>query len=111
MAVISVTWMAFMGVFFLFPTTPKVKVGEDMNYTVVVLGGVLILSLVYYYFLKYGELLVHWTHLNGRRDRSIPLGVGTDKEKGSPMVEIIRIVQIYCSICTMRPLQHWATLP
>lgn len=53
MAVISVTWMAFTGVVFLFPTTPATGV-EDMNYTVVVLGGVLIFSLVYYYFPKYG---------------------------------------------------------
>ena len=53
MAVIAVTWMAFMGVVFLFPATPEVGVG-DMNYTVVVLGGTLALSLVYYYFPKYG---------------------------------------------------------
>ena len=52
-AVISVTWMAFVGIVFLFPTTPEVRVG-GMNYTVVVLGGVLVLSLVYYYFPKYG---------------------------------------------------------
>lgn len=46
-------WMAFIVVVFLFPATPGVEVG-DMNYTVVVLGGVLTLSLVYYYFPKYG---------------------------------------------------------
>lgn len=47
------TWMAFVGIVFLFPTTPEVGVG-GMNYTVVVLGGVLVLSLVYYYFPTYG---------------------------------------------------------
>ncbi|EPS97278.1 hypothetical protein FOMPIDRAFT_1032033 [Fomitopsis schrenkii] len=52
-AAISVAWMAFMGVVFLFPTTPTASVA-DMNYTVVVLGGVLILSLVWYYFPVYG---------------------------------------------------------
>ncbi|KAI0944536.1 hypothetical protein AcW1_002218 [Taiwanofungus camphoratus] len=56
-ATISVLWMAFMGVVFLFPTTPHTDT-QDMNYTVVVLGGILILSLVWYYFPKYGG--VHW---------------------------------------------------
>ncbi|EPQ55770.1 APC amino acid permease [Gloeophyllum trabeum ATCC 11539] len=56
-AVISVVWMAFMGIVFLFPTSPQTDVA-DMNYTIVVLGGVLILSLVWYYFPKYGG--VHW---------------------------------------------------
>ncbi|EJF60127.1 APC amino acid permease [Dichomitus squalens LYAD-421 SS1] len=56
-AVIAVLWMTFMGTVFLFPTTPGPAVA-DMNYTVVVLGGVLFLSLVWYYFPVYGG--VHW---------------------------------------------------
>lgn len=56
-AIISVLWMAFMGVVFLFPTSPQTSVA-DMNYTIVVLGGVLILSLMWYYFPVYGG--VHW---------------------------------------------------
>ncbi|KAH9948494.1 APC amino acid permease [Amylocystis lapponica] len=56
-ALVSVLWMAFMGTVFLFPTTPQTDT-PDMNYTVVVLGGVMILSLVWYYFPKYGG--VHW---------------------------------------------------
>ncbi|RDX41178.1 APC amino acid permease [Lentinus brumalis] len=56
-ATISVLWMAFMGIVFLFPTSPGPAVA-DMNYTVVVLGGVLLLSVVWYYFPKYGG--VHW---------------------------------------------------
>ncbi|KAL1938951.1 hypothetical protein VTO73DRAFT_11104 [Trametes versicolor] len=56
-AVIAVLWMLFMGVVFLFPSSPGPDVA-DMNYTVVVLGGVLFLSLVWYYFPKYGG--VHW---------------------------------------------------
>jgi len=49
--------MSFLGTVFLFPATPQTSV-EDMNYTVVVLGGVLILSTVWYYLPKYGA--VHW---------------------------------------------------
>ncbi|KAI0744734.1 APC amino acid permease [Earliella scabrosa] len=56
-AAISILWMAFMGTVFLFPTSPGPAVA-DMNYTVVVLGGVLVLSLIWYYFPKYGG--VHW---------------------------------------------------
>jgi len=56
-AATAVLFMAFMGIVFLFPTTPQTDVA-DMNYTVVVLGGVLFLSVVWYYFPKYGG--VHW---------------------------------------------------
>ncbi|KAF9463304.1 amino acid transporter [Collybia nuda] len=56
-ALISVLFMLFLGTVFLFPTTPTTTV-QDMNYTVVVLGGVMILSLAWYFFPKYGG--VHW---------------------------------------------------
>lgn len=56
-AIISVTFMAFMVVVFFFPTTPQTST-SSMNYTVVVLGGVLLLSLVWYYLPIYGG--VHW---------------------------------------------------
>ncbi|KAI9571846.1 amino acid/polyamine transporter I [Boletus coccyginus] len=56
-AIISVSFMAFMDIVFFFPTTPQTS-ALDMNYTVVVLGGVLVLSLVWYYFPVYGG--VHW---------------------------------------------------
>jgi len=49
--------MAFMDVVFFFPTMPQTS-AADMNYTVVVLGGVLVFSLVWYYFPVYGG--VHW---------------------------------------------------
>jgi len=52
-AVIAVTFMSLMIVVFLFPSAPNPTVAE-MNYAVVVLGGVIILSLIYYYFPKYG---------------------------------------------------------
>ena len=46
-----------MGIVFLFPTTPQTSASE-MNYSVVVLGGVLGLSVIWYYFPVYGG--VHW---------------------------------------------------
>ncbi|KAF9529047.1 amino acid/polyamine transporter I [Crepidotus variabilis] len=55
--VIAVTFMTFMSVVFLFPSTPQPSVA-DMNYAVVVFGGVMILSLMWYYFPRYGG--VHW---------------------------------------------------
>ncbi|KAJ3483085.1 hypothetical protein NLI96_g6547 [Meripilus lineatus] len=56
-ALIAVLWMSFMFVVFMFPATPETTV-EDMNYTIVVEGGILVLSLVYFYFPKYGG--VYW---------------------------------------------------
>ena len=38
---------------FLFPPSPGTT-SQSMNYTVVVTGGVIILSLTYYFFPKYG---------------------------------------------------------
>jgi hypothetical protein len=49
--------MVFTSIVSFFPTTSNTS-AQDMNYTVVVLGGVLILSLVWYYFPVYGG--VHW---------------------------------------------------
>ena len=49
--------MAFMVIVLLFPATPRTNT-QNMNYTVVVLGGALVLSLVWYYFPVYGG--VHW---------------------------------------------------
>ena len=46
-----------MTIIFFFPTSPGTNV-SDMNYTVVVLGGVLGLSLVWYYLPVYGG--VNW---------------------------------------------------
>ncbi|KAJ2927013.1 hypothetical protein H1R20_g10097, partial [Candolleomyces eurysporus] len=56
-AVISVVFMTVMSIIFLFPTSPTTTVG-DMNYTVVVLGGVLFLSMVWYYIPVYGG--IYW---------------------------------------------------
>jgi hypothetical protein len=56
-AVIAVLFMTFMSVVFLFPSSPHPGVAA-MNYTIVVLGGVLALSILWYYLPKYGG--VHW---------------------------------------------------
>jgi hypothetical protein len=50
--------MAFVSVVFFFPMTTEQSNSRDMNYTVVVLGGMLVLSLIWYYFPVYGG--VHW---------------------------------------------------
>ncbi|KAL5510966.1 hypothetical protein ACEPAG_3685 [Sanghuangporus baumii] len=59
-AIISVLWMAFMFVVFMFPETPLSgdTSAEDMNYSIVVLGGIMLFSVIYYYFPKYGG--VYW---------------------------------------------------
>lgn len=56
-AVVALLWMAFSIIILVFPTTPG-PTGTDMNYTVVVLGGWLLLCVAYYYFPKYGG--VYW---------------------------------------------------
>ncbi|KAJ6485427.1 APC amino acid permease [Mycena vitilis] len=56
-AVIAVLWMAFMTVVLMFPPAPDPS-AQTINYTVVVLGGVLLLALCYHYFPIYGG--VYW---------------------------------------------------
>ncbi|TFY70806.1 hypothetical protein EVG20_g2193 [Dentipellis fragilis] len=56
-SLIACLWMLFMSVVFFFPTNMETTAPE-MNYTVVVLGGVMALSLVWYYLPVYGG--VHW---------------------------------------------------
>ncbi|KAJ3480908.1 hypothetical protein NLI96_g8016 [Meripilus lineatus] len=56
-AFIAVLWMIFTSIILMFPSTPQTDV-VDMNYAVVVQWGTLILSLVYFYFPKYGG--VYW---------------------------------------------------
>ncbi|KAJ7471678.1 APC amino acid permease [Mycena galericulata] len=52
-AIIAVLWMWFMTIVLMFPSAPDPG-SPTMNYTVVVLGGVLFLSIVYYYIPAYG---------------------------------------------------------
>ncbi|KAF8152805.1 APC amino acid permease [Pholiota molesta] len=55
--IMAVLFMGFMGTVFLFPSSPTTDV-QEMNYAVAVFGGVMVLSLIYYYFPKYGG--VYW---------------------------------------------------
>ena len=54
---IAVLWMAFSVVILIFPTTPG-PTGPTMNYTIVVMGGWLLLCVAYYYLPVYGG--VYW---------------------------------------------------
>ncbi|KAF9010827.1 amino acid/polyamine transporter I [Cyathus striatus] len=56
-AYIALAFMSFMILILLFPTNPGPS-SIDMNYTVVVVGGIIVLSLVYYFFPVYGGR--HW---------------------------------------------------
>jgi hypothetical protein len=87
-----VTWMTFMSIVFFFPATPVVGAG-DMNYTVVVLGGVLILSLGYYYFPKYGGKNWFTGPVATIDVQSGSLGVDGDREKEDVTVEVVRAKQ------------------
>ena len=50
--------MIFSIIIVMFPTTPTVAGAGDMNYTVAVAGGWLLLCIIYYYFPKFGG--VYW---------------------------------------------------
>ncbi|KAG2049922.1 amino acid transporter [Suillus hirtellus] len=56
-SVIAVVWMVFMIFVFFFPATPQTT-AQEMNYTVVVLGGFMFLAISWYYLPVYGG--VHW---------------------------------------------------
>ncbi|THV04571.1 amino acid transporter [Dendrothele bispora CBS 962.96] len=54
-AFVASAYMIFMIIVLLFPAAPSPS-AEDMNYTVVVVGGTILLSLGYYFFPKYGGM-------------------------------------------------------
>jgi amino acid permease (GABA permease) len=56
-AAIAVSSMVFMIIVFFFPSTPQTT-AQEMNYTVVVLGGYMTLAIFWYYCPVYGG--VHW---------------------------------------------------
>ncbi|CAE6442652.1 unnamed protein product [Rhizoctonia solani] len=56
-AIVAIVFMTFISVVFLFPTELAPAVA-DMNYAVVVMGGVMIGCLIWYWFPKYGG--VNW---------------------------------------------------
>jgi hypothetical protein len=66
-----------MVVVFLFPVSPGPS-ADDANYTVLVLGGVLLLSVGWYYFPKWGG--VYWFEGPVRTVDGSEVGDGTQKE-------------------------------
>ncbi|KAG1732878.1 uncharacterized protein EDB91DRAFT_1251613 [Suillus paluster] len=56
-AAIAVSWMVFMIIVFFFPSTSQPN-AQEMNYTVVVLGGYMSLAVFWYYCPVYGG--AHW---------------------------------------------------
>jgi hypothetical protein len=78
---------------FLFPATPATGAG-DMNYTVVVLGGVLILLPGLLLFPQvWWEELVHRTRGDGRYTEEATSRVDGDREKENATVEVVRTKQ------------------
>ena len=53
MAIVAVAWMAFSVVILAFPTAPAPD-AQGMNYMIVVIGGWIVLCLVYYHVPVYG---------------------------------------------------------
>lgn len=77
--------MIFMILVFLFPAAPS-PTSHSMNYTVVVVGGTLMLSLGYYFLPKYGG--VHWFEgpvetIRDRMGKDVEKERGNNSEKGS----------------------------
>ncbi|KAG6908706.1 hypothetical protein DXG01_003639 [Tephrocybe rancida] len=56
-AIIANLFMLFMSIVIFFPTTPTTD-APNMNYTVVVLLGIMVLSVIWFYFPKYGG--IYW---------------------------------------------------
>ncbi|KAJ3803869.1 amino acid/polyamine transporter I [Lentinula aff. lateritia] len=54
----AVLFMLFMSVILLFPAEPNLSGPATMNYTALVMGGVMLFSTAYYFFPVYGG--VHW---------------------------------------------------
>ncbi|KIK32436.1 hypothetical protein CY34DRAFT_19056 [Suillus luteus UH-Slu-Lm8-n1] len=80
-AVIAVVWMVFMITVFFFPATPQTTT-QEMNYTVVVLGGFLFLAISWYYCPVYGG--VHW--FNGPISNFSP-AIGSENRSEDSMSE------------------------
>ncbi|KAK7459658.1 hypothetical protein VKT23_009640 [Stygiomarasmius scandens] len=81
-AFVASTYMIFMIIVFLFPAAPS-PASESMNYTVVVVGGTVFLSLGYYFFPRYGG--IHWftgpVHTIKDTDEGEDHGKGMQSEK------------------------------
>ncbi|KAI0263183.1 APC amino acid permease [Gloeopeniophorella convolvens] len=80
-ATTAALWMTFILVVIMFPTSPG-PTAKTMNYTVVVWGGVIILSLVYFYFPKYGGVYWFTGPVSTLEDSDSSRGDVTIEEKG-----------------------------
>ncbi|KAG1723081.1 amino acid/polyamine transporter I [Suillus paluster] len=93
-AVIAVSGMVVMIIVFFFPSTPQTTV-QEMNYTVVVLGGYMFLAVSWYYFPVYGG--VHW--FKGPVSNLTPAITGDHRDHGSVSEkEEQRDADIYVSV-------------
>ncbi|KAG2100162.1 amino acid permease-domain-containing protein [Suillus discolor] len=92
-SVIAVTWMAFMILVFFFPAIPQTT-AQEMNYTVVVLGGFMFLAISWYYFPVYGG--VHW--YTGPISNYTPAIRGENKDEDSISERKEHDAEIYVSV-------------
>ncbi|KAJ6455336.1 hypothetical protein C8R47DRAFT_996813, partial [Mycena vitilis] len=80
---VASAYMIFMIIVFLFPPVPG-PTSHSMNYTVVVVGGTVVLSLGYYFFPKYGGR--HW--FTGPVGTIVPTST-YENEKGSSKSDVL----------------------
>ncbi|KAG2151574.1 amino acid/polyamine transporter I [Suillus bovinus] len=97
-AVIAVVWMVFVILVFFFPATPRTTT-QQMNYTVVVLGGFMFLAIAWYYCPVYGG--VHWfsgptsTLTPTIRDENRDEGSMLEKEQDADIsIEVVEVVDV-----------------
>ncbi|KDQ60457.1 hypothetical protein JAAARDRAFT_32877 [Jaapia argillacea MUCL 33604] len=81
-AIAAVAWMCFTILIFFFPASPA-PIAASMNYSIVVLGGILFLAILYFYFPVYGG--VHWFKgpVSNIQTNEKELKVSGTKEEGS----------------------------
>ncbi|KAG2366075.1 amino acid/polyamine transporter I [Suillus spraguei] len=91
-AVIAVVWMVFMIIVFFFPSNPQ-PTTQEMNYTVVVLGGFMFLAISWYYCPVYGG--VHW--FEGPISNSTPAIGGESRDEDLMSEKKQRDTDIYVS--------------
>ncbi|KAH0579728.1 hypothetical protein H2248_002567 [Termitomyces sp. 'cryptogamus'] len=88
---IAVIFMVFMSIVFFFPMSPTTD-AQGMNYTVVVLGGTMLLSIIYFYFPKYGG--VNWfagpvPNINSISEHSSTRHSEEDRKDDATAVDVI----------------------
>ncbi|KAH9475699.1 putative amino-acid permease C11D3.08c [Psilocybe cubensis] len=79
-AITAVTFMLFMVLALMFPASPSPS-SNNMNYTAVVLGGTLLLSIIYFYLPTYGGLYWFTGPVRTLEDRYPQMDGKGDSEK------------------------------